>query len=98
MGKCVGECCSLVRFLLIIIYGECCPDLVAFTYRRHRDGKRRFSGDRENGLIVGAYIGLKTIDSTLFPGDKDVLGYKNVKFYDGSLEEWTKDVTLPVTR
>lgn len=27
-----------------------------------------------------------------------VLGYKNVKLYDGSFEEWTKDSSLPVSR
>jgi thiosulfate/3-mercaptopyruvate sulfurtransferase len=27
-----------------------------------------------------------------------VLGYKNVKLYDGSFEEWSKDPQLPVTR
>jgi len=27
-----------------------------------------------------------------------VLGYKNVKLYDGSFEEWTKDSSLPVNR
>ena len=27
-----------------------------------------------------------------------VLGYKNVKLYDGSFEEWSKDPALPVTR
>ncbi len=27
-----------------------------------------------------------------------VLGYKNVKLYDGSFEEWTKDPSLPVNR
>ncbi|HOD34877.1 MAG TPA: rhodanese-like domain-containing protein [Syntrophales bacterium] len=27
-----------------------------------------------------------------------VLGYKNVKLYDGSFEEWTKDPSLPVSR
>jgi thiosulfate/3-mercaptopyruvate sulfurtransferase len=26
----------------------------------------------------------------------DVLGYKNVKLYDGSMEEWTKDETAPM--
>jgi thiosulfate/3-mercaptopyruvate sulfurtransferase len=26
----------------------------------------------------------------------EVLGYKNVKNYDGSMEEWTKDETAPV--
>jgi thiosulfate/3-mercaptopyruvate sulfurtransferase len=26
----------------------------------------------------------------------DVLGYKNVKNYDGSMEEWTKDETVPI--
>ena len=29
---------------------------------------------------------------------RDVLGYKNVKLYDGSFEEWSKDANLPVTR
>lgn len=29
---------------------------------------------------------------------REVLGYKNVKLYDGSFEEWTRDVNLPVTR
>jgi len=29
---------------------------------------------------------------------KDVLGYRNVKLYDGSFEEWSKDINLPVTR
>jgi len=27
-----------------------------------------------------------------------VLGYKNVRLYDGSFEEWTKDLSLPVSR
>ena len=27
-----------------------------------------------------------------------VLGYKNVRLYDGSFEEWTKDSSLPVSR
>lgn len=26
----------------------------------------------------------------------EVLGYKNVKNYDGSMEEWTKDPAAPV--
>ena len=29
---------------------------------------------------------------------KEVLGYRNVKLYDGSFEEWSKDPNLPVTK
>jgi thiosulfate/3-mercaptopyruvate sulfurtransferase len=29
---------------------------------------------------------------------RDVLGYKNVRLYDGSFEEWSKDTSLPVSR
>ena len=29
---------------------------------------------------------------------REVLGYRNVRLYDGSFEEWSKDPTLPVTR
>jgi len=29
---------------------------------------------------------------------REVLGYKNVKLYDGSFEEWTRDPNLPVAR
>ena len=29
---------------------------------------------------------------------KEVLGYRNVKLYDGSFEEWSKDPSLPVTK
>jgi len=29
---------------------------------------------------------------------REVLGYPNVRLYDGSFEEWSKDPTLPVTK
>ena len=27
-----------------------------------------------------------------------VLGYENVKLYDGSFEEWTQDASMPISR
>jgi len=50
------------------------------------------SGPKE--IIV--YCGVGGYASTMYFVLSEVLNYTNVKFYDGSAQEWTSDPTLPV--
>lgn len=45
---------------------------------------------RAKGREIIVYCGVGGYTSTLYFVLSKVLGYKNVKFYDGSAQEWTK--------
>ncbi|MEM4425740.1 MAG: rhodanese-like domain-containing protein [Candidatus Nezhaarchaeales archaeon] len=51
-------------------------------------------GDKDQEIIV--YCGIGGYASTTYFVLKEVLGYKNVVIYDGSAQEWTYDLSLPV--
>lgn len=50
--------------------------------------------DMSREIIV--YCGVGGYASTMFFVLSEILGYTNVKVYDGSAQEWTSDLTLPV--
>lgn len=50
--------------------------------------------DKEQEVII--YCGVGGYASTMYFILAEVLGYKNVKIYDGSAQEWTADLSLPV--
>ena len=52
------------------------------------------NGDRE--III--YCGVGGYASPVFFVLTEVIGYRNVKFYDGSMQEWTADPEAPVTK
>jgi thiosulfate/3-mercaptopyruvate sulfurtransferase len=80
------------------------PMTEAFT----KDG--RFKSKKELASIAGAAVGSDLSRDIVTYCDagkccptwafilRDVLGYKSVRLNDGSFEEWSKDVNLPVTR
>jgi len=47
-------------------------------------------------MEVIVYCGVGGYASTMYFVLSEVLNYTNVKFYDGSAQEWTSDLTLPV--
>lgn len=53
-------------------------------------------GDMDEELIV--YCGVGGYASPVFFILSEVMGYTNVKFYDGSMQEWTADPEAPVTK
>ncbi|MBS7640053.1 MAG: rhodanese-like domain-containing protein [Candidatus Bathyarchaeia archaeon] len=50
--------------------------------------------DKEQEVII--YCGVGGYASTMYFILAEVLGYTNVKIYDGSAQEWTADLSLPV--
>ncbi|MEM2439975.1 MAG: rhodanese-like domain-containing protein [Candidatus Bathyarchaeia archaeon] len=47
-------------------------------------------------MEIIVYCGVGGYASTMYFVLSEVLNYTNVKFYDGSAQEWTSDLTLPV--
>ena len=72
---------------------QCC-----YTYKDTATLKNMASGvvgsDLSKEIIV--YCDSGRVASAWWFILSDVLGYKNVKMYDGSMEEWTKDEAAPV--
>lgn len=52
--------------------------------------------DLSKEIIV--YCGVGGFASPMWYVLTEILGYKDVKFYDGSIEDWSKDPTAPITR
>jgi thiosulfate/3-mercaptopyruvate sulfurtransferase len=52
--------------------------------------------DPSKEIIV--YCGVGGFASPMWYVLTEMLGYKNVKFYDGSIQDWSKDPTAPITR
>ncbi|MEM4576216.1 MAG: rhodanese-like domain-containing protein [Candidatus Nezhaarchaeales archaeon] len=50
--------------------------------------------DKDQEVII--YCGIGGYASTMYFVLKEVLGYNNVAIYDGSAQEWTHDLSLPV--
>jgi len=73
------------------------PEAVAWTYKDPGALKSMAAGvvgaDLSKEIIV--YCDSGRVASAWWFILNEVLGYKNVKIYDGSMEEWTKDETAP---
>ncbi len=52
--------------------------------------------DRDEEIII--YCGVGGYASPVYYVLTEVVGYTNVKFYDGSMQEWTADPEAPVTK
>lgn len=52
--------------------------------------------DPSKEIIV--YCGVGGFASPMWYVLTEMLGYKNVKFYDGSIQDWSRDPTAPITR
>jgi thiosulfate/3-mercaptopyruvate sulfurtransferase len=70
------------------------------TFLKEEDLQAIASGvlgtDRSEEIIV--YCGVGGYASTLWFVLTQMLGYRNVKLYDGSMEEWIRDPSNPVSR
>jgi thiosulfate/3-mercaptopyruvate sulfurtransferase len=54
--------------------------------------------DDDDSKEIIVYCGVGAYASTMFFVLREVLGYRNVKLYDGSWEEWTSDPTGPIVQ
>jgi thiosulfate/3-mercaptopyruvate sulfurtransferase len=74
------------------------PDAVAWIYKDTATlrsmATAAVGNDRSKEIIV--YCDSGRVASAWWFFLSEVLGYKNVKNYDGSMEEWTKDETAPI--
>lgn len=69
------------------------------TFKQEAELRAMISGvlGRDTSREVLAYCGVGGFASTWWYLLTQVFGYKNVKVYDGSMEEWLKDTTAPVS-